>query len=379
MNGLEISHFVKALPKVELHIHIEGTLTPALRWKLAQRNNVLLPYATYEELVDSYQVTYNHRKEVNGDDGRPTFLEAYFAGCQVLQTEEDFYELAMAYLRRCREMHVRYVEPFFDIQAHTERGIPAEVVLDGYLRAKHDGVHDFEVESNWIFCFLRDRPVHEGLAAYEAARPWACCPGGKGLFHAVGLAANEFERPPILFEQAFARAREDCLHVTMHCDVDQKDAVDHVHEAVFQVCGGQGAERIDHGLNAVERPELMQGLRDRGIGLTLCPHAYHRRQETAVLFRKIQILLDAGVTVCINSDDPAYMREYNPFQLRHRHTYKHRSDDVWIDGNMQKVQTYCGLSKASMVQLSRNAVEMSWAAPQVKRRILAELDEVDTR
>ncbi|KAL6241615.1 hypothetical protein RBB50_011396 [Rhinocladiella similis] len=378
MNGLEISPFVRALPKVELHVHIEGTLTPALRWKLAQRNHIPLPYSTYEELVESYQVTYNHRKEVNGDDGRPTFLEAYFAGCRVLCSEEDFYELAMAYLRRCHEMNVRYAEPFFDIQAHTERGIPANVVLDGYLRAQRDGAQEFGVESNWVFCFLRDRPVDEGMAAYEAAWPWARRPGGKGLFHSVGLAANEFERPPMLFERAFVRAREDGLHVTMHCDVDQKDAADHVHQAIFQVCGGRGAERIDHGLNAIERPELVQGLRDRGIGLTLCPHAYHRRQKTEVLFPKIRTLLDAGVTVCINSDDPTYMREWDPFQLlRDGHTDQYGLDDVWIDGNMQKVYTYCGLSKDSMVKLSRNAVEMSWAAPKVKQRILAELDAVD--
>jgi adenosine deaminase len=102
MNGLEISPFIRNLPKVELHIHIEGTLSPSLRWKLANRNDIKLPYSTYEELLDSYRVTYNHRKEVNGDDGRPTFLEAYFAGCQVLIKEEDFYELGMEYFARCK-------------------------------------------------------------------------------------------------------------------------------------------------------------------------------------------------------------------------------------------------------------------------------------
>ncbi|PSN67373.1 putative adenosine deaminase [Corynespora cassiicola Philippines] len=370
MNGLEISPFIKALPKVELHVHIEGTLTPSLRWKLAHRNNIKLPYATYEDLLDScknhvksptldeYRVTYNHRKEVNGDDGRPTFLEAYFAGCQVLITEDDFYELGMEYLSRCAEMNVRYCEPFFDTQAHTERGIPALTLLNGYYRAHIDGEKKYGVKSNWIFCFLRDRPLAEGLQAYAAARPWARLSDGSGmgLFHAVGLAANEFEKPPLLFEEGFRIAKNDGLHVTMHCDVDQKDAADHVYEAIFKVCGGEGAERIDHGLNVLDRPELIPGLKERGIGLTICPHAYHRRQETQVLFPKIKKLIDAGVKLCINSDDPTYMH------------------DVWIDGNMQKAFTYCALSEKDMVQLARNGVEMCWADEETKEKLMAELN-----
>ena len=358
MNGLAISSFVAALPKVELHVHIEGTLTPALRWKLARRNSIPLPYPTYEALLDSYKVTYNHRKEVDGDNGAPTFFEAYFAGTQVLCTEDDFYELGMDYLRKAKEMNVRYVEPFFDLQAYLPRGIPASTVLDGYLRAKRECAEKLGVHSNWILCFIRNEPLEEGVAAYEAARPWAKIEGGRGLFHAVGLAANEFERPPLLFEKAFQMAQKDGLHVTMHCDVDQKDAADHVHEAIFSVCGGAGADRIDHGLNGLDRPELIQGLKDRGIGLTLCPHAYHRRQETQVLFPKLRRLWDEGVRFCVNSDDPTYMH------------------DVWIDGAMEKVYRYCQMSKEEMVQLSRNAVEMSWAEKEVKERISAELDGI---
>jgi adenosine deaminase len=365
MNGLEISPFIASLPKVELHIHIEGTLTPELRWKLAKRNNIALPYETYEQLRDSYKVTYNHRKEVNGDNSAPTFLEAYFSGTQVLCREDDFYELAMAYLRRASEMNVRYVEPFFDLQAYLPRGIPAATVLDGYLRAQRDAAETLGVESNWILTFVRDQSFGEAMAAYEAALPWARTfdkdgkKKGKGLFHAVGLASNEYNRPPLLFETAFQRAQKDGLHVTMHCDVDQKDAVEHVHEAIFQVCGGKGAERIDHGLNAVDQPDLIDGLKARHIPLTLCPHAYHRRQPTEVLFPKIRKLWDAGVIFCINSDDPTYMH------------------NVWIDGNMEKIHRYCQMSKRDMVQLVRNGVDMSWASEETKQRIVAELDAVD--
>ncbi|KAI0477369.1 putative adenosine deaminase [Xylariaceae sp. FL0804] len=376
MNGLEISPFIAALPKVELHVHIEGTLTPALRWRLARKNGVALPYATYEELLASYAVLYNHRPELTGDTGAPTFLETYFAGTQVLCAEDDFYDLAMDYFRRARALGIRYCEPFFDLQAYLPRGVPAAAVCDGYRRAQRDAAATLGVRSRWIMCFVRDRPVEEALAAYEAARPWAAVPvqdgsssssassysrdGRAGLFHAVGLAANEYERPPLLFEAAFARARADGLHVTMHCDVDQKDAAAHVREAVFAVCGGRGAERIDHGLNALDAPDLTAGLVARGIPLTLCPHAYHRRMATGVLFPKIRRLWEAGVKFCVNSDDPTYMH------------------DVWIDGAMQKVYTYCGFSKRDMVTLVRNAVEISWAEEEVKQEILAELDAVDT-
>lgn len=361
MDGLEISSFIQALPKVEIHVHIEGTLTPSLRWKLARRNNIKLPYATYDELLDSYKVTYNHRREVNGDDGRPTFLETYFAGCQVLITEEDFFELGMSYFARCAEMNVRYCEPFFDTQAHTERGISAEIVMNGFLRAQKEGERQYKVKSNWIFCFLRDRPLQEGLDAYAAARPWARSADGlgKGLFHAVGLAANEFDKPPLLFEEGFKLAKSDGLHVTLHCDVDQKDAVEHVREAIFDVCGGKGAERIDHGLNVLDDSKLISALNEREIGLTLCPHAYHRRQPTDVLFPKIQKLIDAKVKLCINSDDPAYMH------------------NVWIDGNMQKVYTYCSLSRTAMVQLVKNSIDMSWADEEVKAELLGELSRVE--
>ncbi|KAM3456379.1 hypothetical protein MY5147_008572 [Beauveria neobassiana] len=361
MNGLEISPFIASLPKVELHIHIEGTLQPALRWKLARRNNIPLrfkdqEYKTYEALLESYAITYNHRPELDRRKDVPTFFELYFAGCEVLITEEDFYELAMDYFKRCREMNVRYAEPFFDIQAHTRRGIPAEHVLDGYLRAQKDAAAQYGVHSNWIFCFLRDEPVEDGEAAYETALPWAKRSDGMGLFHAVGLASNAYDRPPNLFADSFARARKDGLHTTTHCDFGQKDTHEHLRQAIFDL----GVERIDHGLDVVDEEVLMEGLVEKGIGLTLCPHAYHRRTATEVLFPKLRQLLDRGVTFCINSDDPVYMH------------------DVWVDGNMEKVYHYCGLSKRDMIQLARNSVDMCWADAYVKGNIYDELNGIST-
>ncbi|EEY15128.1 adenosine deaminase [Verticillium alfalfae VaMs.102] len=362
MDGLAISPFIASLLKVELHVHIEGTLLPSLRWSLAKSNNISLPYPTYEALLASYAVSLTHRPELTGrTPGIPTFLEAFAAGCAVLVTEDDFYDLAMSYLARCAAMNVRYAEPFFDTQGHTVRGVASETVMNGYLRAQREGAAKYGVRSNWIYCFIRDRPVDEGLAAYEAARPWAAgaVEGGMGLFHAVGLASNAYERPPLLFEEGFRRARADGLRVTMHCDFGQKDTHVHVSEAIFDVCDGRGAERIDHGLDAADDERLMTGLVDRAIGLTLCPHAYHRRTATEVLFPRIRQLVDGGVKVCINSDDPVYMH------------------DVWIDGNMQKVYTFCSMSKAEMVQLARNGVDMAWASAEIKQKMYKELDAIN--
>lgn len=253
----------------------------------------------------------------------------------------------MSYLERCSEMNVRYVEPFFDIQAHTRRGVPAEHVLNGYLRAQKDGAAKYGVR------FIRDDPVDEGEAAYEAALPWAKG-HGHGLFHAVGLASNAYERPPILFKNAFERAKRDGLHITTHCDFGQKDTHEHIRQAIFDV----GIERIDHGLDVLDKDELVDGLVSKNIGLTLCPHAYHRRTATEVLFPKLRQLLDRGVKFCINSDDPVYMH------------------DVWIAGNMQKAYFYGGLSQAEMIQLARNAVDMCWADEDIKKSIYTELDAI---
>lgn len=164
-----ISAFVATLPKVELHVHIEGTLTPELRWRLAQKNEIALPYATYEALLASYATMYNHRRELHGDNGLPTFLEAYYGGMEVLRTEDDFYDLAMEYFAKAKEMNVRYTDPFFDPQAHTRRGVPLEAVMRGFERAGRDAKEKYGVVVGWTMCFLRDMPVEDAVATYEAA------------------------------------------------------------------------------------------------------------------------------------------------------------------------------------------------------------------
>ncbi|KAK0189536.1 adenosine deaminase [Armillaria mellea] len=345
-----ISTFISQLPKVELHVHIEGTLTPSLRWRLAQKNHVSLPkYPTYESLIASYATMYNHRRETQGDNGLPTFLEAYYGGMEVLRTEEDFYDLAMEYFAKAADMNVRYTDPFFDPQAHTRRGVALGDVMNGLERAKQDAKTLYGVEADWTMCFLRDMDPSSAMETYKQALE-----GGFGrVFHAVGLDSNEYDRPPSLFRDVFARARMDGYWVTAHCDVGQKNTHEHIHEvAVSCVGGAEGADRIDHGLNAVERPELIQIIKPRGLGLThLLPTEY--------VFGSIKKLWDEGVRITIASDDPTYMYQR------------------WVQENLELVMHYCGFNSRDMIRLQKNGVDMSWAAEDVKERIRKELDGVE--
>lgn len=342
------SAFVLSLPKLELHVHIEGTLTPALRWRLAKKNSVPLPYATFEELEASYKVMYNHRKKARGDNGNPTFLDAYYGGMEVLRTEDDFYDLAMEYFTKAKEMNVRYAEPFFDPQAHTRRGVEIGAVMRGLKRAKVDAEKDLGVCSNWILCFLRDMSPESAMEHYESALAY------RDVYVAIGLDSDEYDRPPSLFFDVFQRARDDGFKITAHCDVYQKDTHEHIKQVVTQL-GGYGADRLDHGLNAADKPELMQAIKSRGIGMTLCPHAYHRHEATEMVFPLIRRLYDAGIPVTINSDDPTYMH------------------GNWVENNIELARRLCRFEMRELVQLERNAVGICWADEGLKEKILIEL------
>lgn len=348
---MEVEPFIQKIPKLELHVHIEGTLSPELRWKLAQKNDITLPYDTFEALKASYATMYNHRKELNPNNKLPVFLEVYYLGITVLRTESDFYELAMDYFRKAAEMNVRYVEPFFDVQAHTRRGVTVDVVMQGLRRAKEDAGGTLGIGCNWILCFLRDMSLESAIGAYEA-----CAPYQGVIFSAIGLDSNEFQRPPVLFDALFRRARNDGLKVTSHCDVGQRDTYEHIRQVVSEIAD-TGLDRIDHGLNAAEKPELMELIESRGLGMTLCPHAYHRRNPTAYVFPLVRKLFDAKIKITINSDDPAYMH------------------DMWVSENLQLVRKHCRFSDDDMVRLQRNAIDICWASIEVKEELSKELNK----
>ncbi|KAK7517951.1 putative adenosine deaminase [Phyllosticta citriasiana] len=346
-----LTAFITAMPKLDLHVHIEGTLTPELRWALATRNRIPLPYSTASALRASYNNLYASLRS-DGSNALPLFLSHYYAGMDVLRAEPDFYDLAMAFLRACAASNVRYVEPFFDVQAHTRRGVPAAAVLDGLLRAKHDAARLLPgVRCNFVLCFLRDEPAAAADAAYDVAAPYA-----HRLFVGVGIDSDERGNPPAKFDDLFRRARADGLKVTAHCDVNQVNGHAHIAQAVCEVGGGGGLDRIDHGVNAGEKPELIAAIRKRGIGLTICPQAYVIAKE-ARWGQWVRTLVDAGVKVTIGSDDPAYMH------------------GMGTADNMVLAAEACKLDRDEVVQLVRNAIDICWADLDVKKELGSELEK----
>ncbi|EKG12815.1 Adenosine/AMP deaminase [Macrophomina phaseolina MS6] len=199
--------------------------------------------------------------------------------------------------------------------------------MDGLKRAKSDAARELNIQCNWILCFLRDMSPESAIEADEA-----CIPHRWSVFHGIGLDSNEYNRPPTLFDAVFKRARADGLKITSHCDVGQKDAHEHIRQDVNHIAG-QGADRIDHGLNAAERPELIDLIKHRDLGMTLCPHAYYRRNPTEYVFPLVWKLFDAGIKVTVNSDNPTYMH------------------NMWLQDNLNLVQEHCHFNWKEMVRL----------------------------
>ncbi|MFM2067445.1 MAG: hypothetical protein RLZZ584_2354 [Pseudomonadota bacterium] len=277
-----------AIPKAELHIHIEGSLEPELIFALAQRNGVALPYASVEALRAAYAFT-----------DLQSFLDTYYAGASVLLKEQDFYDMAWAYLERAKADNVVHAELFFDPQTHTERGVPFESVITGLKRACDDAQTQLGVSASLILCFLRHLSEADAFATLEQALPW------RELFIGVGLDSSEVGHPPSKFERVFARCRELGLHVVAHAG--EEGPPDYIEQALDLL----KVERIDHGVRCVEDAMLVQRLAVSRMPLTVCPLSnvklcvYDTMSQHAM-----PALLAAGLCVTINSDDPAYFGGY---------------------------------------------------------------------
>ncbi|RKK20667.1 hypothetical protein BFJ66_g11561 [Fusarium oxysporum f. sp. cepae] len=351
--------FILHLPKVELHVHIEGTLTPELRWKLAKRNNQTLKlertgtvYTNLEQLRASYYIMEARPgHQIDNAEESFTFFEAYYGGFEVLVTEEDFYDLAMNYFEHVAGMNVRYCEPFFDPQGHTRRGVAFKTVMDGFRRAQEEAEQLLNVKSKWIMCFLRDMSPESAMETYDAVLPY------RDMVVGIGLDSDENDRPPLMFEEVYKKARNDGFRITAHCDVGNKDAHKHIREVVNDL-GETGADRFDHGINAAQDPEIMRRIKERGIGMTLTPWGYLRHEPVDEIFPRIRILFDAGIPIAIGSDDPAYM------------------EDTWILHDWLLVKKRCEFSNDDMAALAKSAIDMCWASDEVKDEMRRELKEV---
>lgn len=329
----DLSTFIEGMPKAELHVHLEGTLEPELKFELAARNGLDLRHGTVAELRAAYRF-----------DDLPSFLAVYYEGMSVLLTEQDFYDLAMAYFRKAHSQNVVYAEVFFDPQAHTARGVPFDSVVEGIRNAQHDAEASLGLRTQLIMCFLRDLSAESALATLEQSLPY------KDWIVGVGLDSDEKDNPPRKFTDVFARARDNGFRLTMHCDVDQENSVEHIRQCLDEI----GVERIDHGVNAVDDDALLEKIRSRGLGLTVCPIS-NGYVTDGLKAAEIKTMLNAGVRVTVNSDDPAYFPGY-------------------MNENLLAVQEKVNLTRDEIAQLARNAFTVSWLAQEDKDGYLAALE-----
>ena len=329
----DLAAFIAGLPKCELHVHLEGTLSPSLKLALATRNNVELAEKTVAEVEATYQF-----------DSLTSFLAVYYPAMNVLVTVEDFRDLAFAYLSKAASQGVRHVEMFFDPQAHTGRGVPFQTVIRGYRRAIVEAQAQLGISAELIMCFLRDLSAEFAMATLLESlqyRDWII---------GVGLDSDERDNPPSKFASVFARARAEGFLLTMHCDIDQVGSIENIRQAIEEI----GVDRIDHGTNIVENPSLVEQVRKRGIGLTCCPFSNSFVTNDMKADEIVQLLRD-GVKVTINSDDPAYFGGY-------------------VSENYSALAADAGLTAAEVLQLARNSFTASWLPAHVRDGYLAELD-----
>jgi len=319
-----------ALPKAELHLHIEGTFEPELIFALAERNRVRLPYASVDALRRAYEFS-----------DLQSFLDLYYAGMAVLRTEADFAELAHAYLARARAQGVVHAEIFFDPQAHTARGVAFETVLDGLWSAVRESEARYGITSKLIMCFLRDRSAAAAMATLDQAVRY-----GERIV-AVGLDSAEVGHPPAKFAQVFARARAEGWLTVAHAGEEGPPAY------VWEALDLLKVARIDHGVRSLEDPRLVARLRDERIPLTVCPLSNVKlRVVDRLRDHPLRRMLDAGLVATVNSDDPAYFGGY-------------------VGDNYAQVAEALGLGDDALLTLARNSFEAAFLTAAERKAYLA--------
>ena len=328
-----LDSFVGGIPKAEIHVHIEGTLEPEMLLQMARRHGVPDPYPSAEACRVAYRF-----------DDLQHFLGLYYAAVTVLRSEQDFFELTAAYLRRGAADGVRHVEVFFDPQSHVPRGVPFRDVVSGIARALEAGEREFGISWQLIMCFLRDQPVQSALEMLERALPY------RDVIAGVGLDSAEVGHPPGDFAEVFARAREAGFRAVAHAG--EEGPAEYITEALDML----HVTRIDHGVRAIDDPALQARLAREKVPLTMCPLSNLHLQVTPDLAdHPLKRLLDAGLCVTVNSDDPAYFGGY-------------------VAANYAAAQHALGLTRADIVTLARNSITASWLSAERRALLLAKID-----
>jgi adenosine deaminase len=328
-----IDSFIEKLPKAELHLHVEGTLEPEMAFELAERNGVRLPWASVAELRAAHRFS-----------DLQSFLDLYYAASRVLVRQRDFYDLTWAYLNRISKQAVLHAEVFFDPQAHMQRGVPFASVVAGIHEALQDGKRELGIDSSLILCFLRDRSVAEAHATLDQA-----------LLHrdrivAVGLDSAELDHPPARFRDVFARARSEGLRAVAHAGEEGPAAY------VWEALRALRAERIDHGIRSLEDEDLVRHLVERRVPLTVCPLSNVKLAVVEDMeAHPLREMLEAGLLVTLNSDDPAYFGGY-------------------LNDNYRAAQRALGLTRDQLVRIAGDSFRASFLDTFEKAALLARLD-----
>lgn len=324
---------IKKLPKAELHLHIEGSLEPELMFKLAKKNQIDIPYKDIDDVRRAYNFT-----------NLQTFLDIYYAGANVLITKDDFYELTWEYILKCVEDNVIHTEIFFDPQTHTARGVAFETVLSGIKEALSDAKAQFGITSCIIMCFLRHLSQDDAFATLEEALPF------KDDIIGVGLDSSEIGNPPSKFKDVFKKAKEEGFKLVAHAG--EEADFSYIYEALDVL----GISRIDHGVQSINSPELMQRLKEEQIPLTVCPNSnielkvFGNYQE-----HNIKQLLDFGLNVSVNSDDPAYFKGY-------------------LNQNFINICENLPLTEKDVIKLVKNSFNSSFISEALKQAYLKRVD-----
>ena len=335
VNAQRLPDLLRSMPKAELHMHIEGSLEPDMIFAMAQRNGVALNYAGVEALREAY--VFNNLQE---------FLDIYHAGTTVLKTEQDFYDMACAYLARAQVDNVLHAELFFDTQTHTGHGLSAEVVINGLHRACADAPAKFGMTASLILCFLRHLTEADAFECVEQALPL------RDKIVGIGLASSEVGHPPEKFAKVFSRCRELGFRLVAHAGEEAPPAY------IWSALDVLKVERIDHGVQAIHDAALMQRLAKDRIPLTVCPLSNLKLKVFQNLAQhNLGRMLDAGIMATVNSDDPAYFGGY-------------------INENFTQTFSALGLTSQHAYTLARNSFDASFIDANTRQRYVDRLDAV---
>ena len=325
----EISHkWLNGLPKIELHLHIEGTLEPELLFKLARRNSIQLPFNSVNEVKKAYQFS-------NLQD----FLDIYYQGAEVLLHKQDFYDLTWAYLLMCSQQNVMHVEPFFDPQTHTVRGVPFETIVSGIAEALADGKAKLGITSRLIMCFLRHLSEESAFETLKSSEQFT------DVIYGVGLDSAEMGNPPEKFINVFSKAKDMGYNLVAHAGEEGPASY------IWSSLDALNVQRIDHGIRAIDDPDLMLRLIESQMPLTICPLSNVKlRVFDTMASHTILDMLDLGVCVTVNSDDPSYFGGY-------------------MTENFLALYDSLELSRDQAIRLINNSIDASFAEDSRKKEL----------